>query len=94
MIAIEAVEANAMRLCQSAIDFGHLSRVHIINNAVSSSEGNITLATKQGKSMLFKVGNNGEEKDRVTVFGIVVDSLLDLIPWKNISIKVSLDITF
>ena len=93
VLAIEAVEQNAMRLCHTVQQFDHASRVHVINNAVTSSEGDISLTSKRQQSTLFSVGeddgdDNKDVNDKVTVYGIRAERLLEVIPWKRVTLKV------
>ena len=89
VLAIEAIEANAVHLCRSFMDFGHAKRGRVINNALSSSEGILSLGTFDGLSMTYMVGRQANRKNSATAYGIKADSLLDFIPWQHVSIKVN-----
>ncbi|KAK7090193.1 uncharacterized protein [Littorina saxatilis] len=93
VVAVEPIPENALRLCRSALDFGHSHLVHVINNAVSSSEGNVTLASDISKqSTRFEVARkSGWGFDSIVRFAILLDRLLEVVPFKRAALKIDVE---
>ena len=90
VVAVEPILGNALRLCRSAADFlPDPSVMRVVRNAVSSSEGNISLFSPGGHgSTLFKVGLP-EKVGGSVVHAIRLERLLEVVSFKTAVLKVS-----
>ncbi|XP_076455360.1 uncharacterized protein LOC143289967 [Babylonia areolata] len=93
VVALEPINQNAIRLCRSVLDFGHAPLVQVIRNAVSSEEGNVTLA------MASPAGRTRYEVTRTKTWGyeptnayaIHLDRLLEILPFKRAALKIDVE---
>ncbi|PVD25328.1 hypothetical protein C0Q70_15828 [Pomacea canaliculata] len=94
VVAIEPIAANALRLCRSVLDFGHAGLVHVIQNAVSSREGHVTLATQAANtSTLFTVNEAGRQftHDLTLAYAIKLDRILEMLPFRRAALKIDVE---
>ncbi|KAK7110971.1 uncharacterized protein [Littorina saxatilis] len=93
VFSVEPIYDNAIRLCRSALDFGHAHLVHVINNAVSSFEGNVTLAMDAPKyhTRFEVVRSKGWGHEATVVYAIVLDRLLDILPFRRAALKIDVE---
>ena len=96
VVALEPVYSNAQRLCRSALDFGLDPFLHVLLNAASASEGEVTLAMDYFREMArFSVqGMPGKQPgyDPVTTYAILLDRLLEVLPFQQAALKVFYEI--
>lgn len=92
VVALEPIPQNALRLCRSVLDFGHAPLVHVIQNAVSSEEGKVTLAMPNPKARTqYEVMKNGRGHGSTTVDSIWLDRVLDILPFKVAALKIDVE---
>ncbi|KAL8589729.1 hypothetical protein ACOMHN_027237 [Nucella lapillus] len=96
MVSVEPIPENAARLCRSVLDFGHASLVRVIRNAVSSAEGNVTLAIgdlgANARSQYEMSRARGWGHDATTVHAITLDRLLELpLPFHRAALKIDVE---
>ncbi|KAK7094228.1 hypothetical protein V1264_007877 [Littorina saxatilis] len=95
VVALEPVHSNAQRLCRSALDFDLDSYVHVILNAASAREGEVTLAADYFREMArFSVqGMPGKPPGYhpVTSYAILLDRLLEVVPFRTAALKIDVE---
>ncbi|KAL8605742.1 hypothetical protein ACOMHN_065867 [Nucella lapillus] len=93
VVAVEPVAENALRLCRSVLDFGHAPLVHVIQNAVSSREGNVTLAmvAQKARTQYEVRDSNTSGYGATTAYAIWLDRLLDVLPFTKAALKIDVE---
>ncbi|XP_076450239.1 uncharacterized protein LOC143286528 [Babylonia areolata] len=95
VLAVEPIPENALRLCRSALDFGgqHSSRVHVLNNAASSSEGSVTMAMDIPRHVAHFEVSRGEGwgYGATSVHCVLMDRLLEVLPFKTAALKIDVE---
>ncbi|XP_076464220.1 uncharacterized protein LOC143296269 [Babylonia areolata] len=95
VVAVEPIPGNALRLCRSVLDSGHAHLVHVAQNAVSSQEGNVTLALtepERNPRTQYKVMEPAAQgREHTVVYSIHVDRLLDWLPFKKAALKIDVE---
>nr|KAG5687703.1 hypothetical protein BaRGS_019363 [Batillaria attramentaria] len=91
VVALEPVPDNAVRLCRAARDFGHAHLVHVLQNAISSSEGPVTLAMDTPRqSTHFTLEKNGRFSP-TSSYAITLDRLLEIVNFKSAALKIDVE---
>lgn len=91
VVALEPVPDNAVRLCRAAKDFGHSRLLSVIQNAISDSQGPVTLAMDQPRQSthftLLKLGRFSP----TSAYAIKLDRILDILPFHSAALKIDVE---
>ncbi|XP_076464363.1 uncharacterized protein LOC143296372 isoform X2 [Babylonia areolata] len=93
VVVVEPVPETALRLCRSVMDFGHSALVHVVQNAVSSRRGPVSLAASEPKAVgryeVLRFQEWGFEP--VQVDAILLDDLVDVLPFRRAALKIDVE---
>ncbi|XP_076464692.1 uncharacterized protein LOC143296554 [Babylonia areolata] len=93
VVAVEPIPENALRLCRAVVDFGHAHLVHVMQNAASSQEGNVTLAMDRpkGRARYGVIRSETWGYEQTAAYAIHLDRLLELIPFRTAALKIDVE---